>query len=273
MASRHVDSPTNAYVKELARLKERRARRRSGTFLVEGVREAERAVAAGLAPVALLLAPELVPEPGRVAALRAAAQERGAEVVTFSAAAYARLSLREHPDGVTLLTRSAPRAPADVGLTPGALALVLDGLEKPGNLGALLRTADAVGLDALFLTGVGDDGGGTDLENPNVIRASMGSVFAVPTAVGRREAVAAALEAAGLELVATTPHAAEPLWDVDLTGGKALLLGSEHAGLSGWWLERAHRRVRVPMRAGLADSLNVSVTGAVVLYEALRQRS
>ncbi len=273
MPSRHLESPANAYVKELARLKERRGRLQTGRFLIEGLRESERALAGGVPASQLLLAPELVREPRRVQALRARLEEAGSETVTFSAAAFARLSLREAPDGVALLARSAARTPADVPIAPGSLVVVLDGLEKPGNLGALMRTADAVGVDALFVAGVGGEGGGTDLENPNVIRASMGSVFSVPAASGSREEVLAALERAGLELVATSPHGALPLWDTDLTGGVALLLGAEHDGLPDWWLERASRRVAIPMRAGLADSLNVSVAGAVVLYEAFRQRA
>ena len=270
---RHVDSAANPYVKELARLKERRGRQKSGHYLVEGTREAERALVAGVGVRELLLAPELVQEPARVAALRSSALAAGAEVVTFSAPAFARFSLREHPDGVALVAASAAVRVNSLSLAPTALVLIVDGLEKPGNLGALMRTADAVGVDALLLCGSGTEGGGTDLENPNVIRASMGSLFALNTATGSRAEVAAAVDAAGLRLVAATPHAAASLWDADLTGGVALLVGAESTGLPDWWLARAAQRVRIPMRAAAADSLNVSVAGAVLLYEAFRQRS
>ncbi|MFA5550090.1 MAG: TrmH family RNA methyltransferase [Trueperaceae bacterium] len=270
---RHIDSAANPYVKELARLKERRGRQKSGLCLVEGTREAERALAAGVGTRQLLLAPELVQEPDRVAALRSSALAAGAEVVTFSAAAFGRVSLREHPDGVALVAASRATPVRSLELAPTALVLIVDGLEKPGNLGALMRTADAVGVDALLLCGAGAEGGGTDLENPNVIRASMGSLFALNAATGSRAEVAAAVSAAGLRLVAATPHATDALWDADLTGGVALLVGAESTGLPDWWLERAAQQVRIPMRAAAADSLNVSVAGAVLLYEAFRQRS
>ena len=136
-----------------------------------------------------------------------------------------------------------------------------------------MRTDGAVGVDAWLLCGSGPEGGGTELENPNVIRASMGSLFALNAATGGRAEVAAAVEGAGLRLVAATPRAASSLWDADLTGGVALLVGAESTGLPDWWLDRAAQQVRIPMRAAAADSLNVSVAGAVLLYEAFRQRS
>lgn len=276
-AYERIESAANERVKGWARLKERRARRASGLFLVEGRRETERALAGGVRPKQLLLAPELAPPDPEAQGLSRLAEEaraRGGEVALLSPAAFRRVSLRDKPDGVALVALSLERAPADLMPGEGDLVLVLDGLEKPGNLGALMRSAEAFGVDALFLTGVGAEGGGTDLENPNVIRASMGSLFTLATAVGGREEVAEALAGAGLRLVATTPTGATPLYDADLTGGVALLLGAEHAGLAEWWLERAHARVSIPMRSGAsADSLNVSVAGAVVLSEAQRQRS
>ena len=141
-----------------------------------------------------------------------------------------------------------------------------DGLEKPGNLGALLRTADGAGLDAVFLTGEG-----TDLTNPNVIRASMGSVFSRPVRTAGAPALLEWLTARGFKLVAATPGADTSFWDADYQGATAILLGTEHEGLSPAWLEAASTRVAIPMR-GLADSLNVATAGALLVYEALRQR-
>ncbi|MFO7546998.1 MAG: TrmH family RNA methyltransferase [Trueperaceae bacterium] len=264
----HVTSPKNPMVMALSRLKERRARSKTQTYLVEGTRETTRALTAGVPVEGLLLCPELVTNAEGAIAVRAMAEAAGASVTTLSAAAFARLSMREKPDGVLLHARFSRRKPCDVPLEPNALVLVIDGLQKPGNVGALLRTADAVGVDAVFLTG-----GGTDLENPNVIRASMGSVFAVTVAAGTTERVAAHVRAAGLAVVATTPAARRAHWDLDLTGGVAFVIGEEHAGLSDAWLDLADTRVRIPMRSELADSLNASVAGAVVLYEALRQRT
>ena len=155
---------------------------------------------------------------------------------------------------------------------------MVDGLEKPGNLGALLRTADAVGVDAVFATG-----SGTDLFNPNVVRASMGSLFARPVLALDTDELLAWLTRRGVRVVATSPHAARVFWDAPLVGasddaadgaadrGTAIVLGPEHEGLEPRWLDAAALRVRVPM-AGLADSLNVATTGALLLYEVLRQR-
>lgn len=271
-AQRHIDSPSNPYVKETARLKERRVRQKRGLYLIEGVREVERALAAGVTPSELLLGPPKGTAAEQVAALRLTAVQAGAEVISLSEAAFNKLSVREHPDGVALVARSRGRDLSSIDLTADSLVLIVDGLEKPGNLGALMRTADAVGVQALLLTGAGPEGGGTDLENPNVIRASMGSLFALNVATGSRDEVAAAVETAGLQLVAATPHASRSFWEADLTGGVALLVGAESTGLPDWWLARAGSQVRVPMRAEAADSLNVSVAGAVLLYEAFRQR-
>lgn len=270
---RHIVSAANSYVKEVARLKDRRGRMKSGLYLVEGAREVERALAGGVTPTELLLAPDLVTDAPTASLIQRSAQAAGAEVVTLSEAAFLKISMRERPDGVALVARSRAVTPASLVLPADALVLVLDGLEKPGNLGALMRTADAVGVNALLLSGSGREGGGTDLENPNVIRASMGSLFALQVAQGSREEVANVLDSAGLAVVAATPHADDSLWDADLTGGVALLMGAESSGLPPWWLQRSRRSVRIPMRAAAADSLNVSVAGAVLLYEAFRQRT
>lgn len=274
--AKEIKSTANPLIKQLARLRERRERRKSGLYLIEGEREARRALAAGVKPRYFLVAPELLSDKSAAGALYLRAAAQGAKGVAVSAAAFKRLSLREGPDGVMMVGTAAPTPPAHLQLRPGSLALILDGLEKPGNLGAILRTADAMGVDALYLTGatgdVGGEASGTDLENPNVIRASMGSVFTLPTAALSREEALSTVKAAGLRLLAAVPGGSEALWDADLTGGVAVLLGAEHAGLPRWWLEHADATVTIPMRGETADSLNVSVAGALLLYEAARQR-
>lgn len=266
---RRIDSARNPLVREVAALKSRRERDRSERTLVEGLREAERAAEAGLALVWLLLAPELWPAAHREAAeaLQGAATARGAEVIELSPDAFRRLSLREHPDGIALVARTPVRGLERLTLPAEPLVLVLDGIEKPGNVGALLRTADAAGVDGVLITGEG-----TDLQNPNVIRASMGSLFALPLAETSRAEALVWLHAAGLRLVASTPHAERAHWDADYRGGVAVALGSEHAGLPAAWLDAAAQQVRIPMRSRAADSLNVGVAGAVLLFEAMRQR-
>lgn len=266
---RRIESARNRTIKEVALLKGRRARERSGLALVEGVREVGRALEAGLPVHRLLLCPSLWPS-GAAAPEEAAraAEAAGAEVLLLSADAFERISLREHPDGMAAVTASPALPLARLALPPSPLVLVLDGLEKPGNVGALLRTADAAGVDGVVVTG-----SGTDLGNPNVIRASMGSVFAVPAASAPAEEARAWLRAAGIRIVATSPHAERAHWEASYLGPTAVAVGTEHAGLDDAWLSAADDLVRVPMRARLADSLNAAVAGAVVLFEALRQRS
>lgn len=185
------------------------------------------------------------------------------EAVHLSRAAFEKVSGRENPDGVLgLAPVPAPRLPT---LGADALLVVLHGLEKPGNVGAILRTADAAGAAGVLVLGRGADPYG-----PNVIRASQGSVFSLPTAVLDEAEALAWLSEQGFRTVACTPDAPADYWDAPLTGRVALLLGTEHAGLPAEW-RSAHQAVRVPMY-GQADSLNVATAAALVIYEVLRQR-
>lgn len=271
VSQRRIDSTANPLVKELASLRDRRGRDASGTYLVEGLRESGRALAAGVPLVRVIYSPSLLTAEEEVLGLVSAASERGAEVIELAATAFAKISLRQNPDGVALQIAVVPRAGpalAGVKLDDDALVLVLDGIEKPGNLGALLRTADATGVDLVIVTGAG-----TDLHNPNVIRASQGSVFVVAPVVAEDNEALSFLRARGMKLVATTPSSSNPHWSADLRGPLALLVGTEATGLRDAWLRSADELVCVPMLGKAADSLNASVAGAVVLYEALRQRS
>lgn len=245
-------------------MRERRVRERSGTFVIEGERELERALSAGIVLKELLLAPELVRPEGLSLASRV--ESAGLRVTELTAAAFSRASIREHPDGLLALAEKPPVELDELALSPQPLLLVVDGLEKPGNLGALLRTADAADLDAVLVAGRG-----TDVFNPNVVRASMGSVFSRAVVTAQSNVIRRFLEERHVRLVATSPDAEKPFWEAELTGPLALVLGTEHEGLGAEWLESADERVHIPM-AGMADSLNVATAGALVLYEALRQR-
>ena len=240
-----IESPQNPRVKALAALKERKERERTGRFLVEGRREVERALEAGLSLETLLLGPKARPEDRALAG--------GAEV----------LELSERALGVFRLPR---RSLAGVTLGAAPLVLVLLGLEKPGNLGAILRAADGAGADLVLVAE------GVDLFSPQVIRNSTGAVFALPVYPVAEEEAARFLEEQNLPLVAATPEGERLYWEGDYRGGVAFLLGAEDKGLPEAWKRRAQVRVRIPMR-GRADSLNVAVTAALLLYEALRQRS
>jgi RNA methyltransferase, TrmH family len=259
-----ITSPTNPRVKELVRLRERRAREAAGVAPVEGAREVLRAVSGGWRVRLIATCAELSSPEARAAAPTLDAL--GAERIELSRAAFEKVSLRQHPDGVLALVEPPTRGLEELAWGPDALYLVADGLEKPGNLGALLRSADAADVDAVFVTGAG-----TDLLNPQVVRASMGSVFARPVVAVEGDELRAAFRRHRVRVVTTSPHAAIDLWDADLERAVAIVLGTEHEGLSEGWTRFADVQVRVPM-AGLADSLNVATTGALLLFEARRQR-
>ena len=257
-----LTSLQNPLVKRLVRLRGRREREAEGVVLIEGAREVARAREAGWALSELYLCPPLFSPEAAEYASAWAGERGGAHLTQLSPEAFAKVSGREHPDGVLALSPTPePRLP-----TPGpdALVVVLHGLEKPGNLGAIVRTADAVGATVLVL------GRGADVYSPPSIRASQGSVFAVaPFALSDAEAFAW-LSAHRFRTFACTPDAEQDYWDAPLRGRVALLLGTEHAGLPEEW-RRGHQGLRIPM-SGLADSLNVGVSAALVLYEARRQQ-
>ncbi len=254
-----ITSARNPRVKGWAELKTRRGRREQGLFLVEGAREAARALAAGLIPSAWLVWPE-----------RAGAEETellaGAPVYELSEAAMRKVSYRENPPALIGVFERPARRLEDLPPRPRRVLVAVE-IEKPGNLGAMLRSADASGTDAVLV--VGD---AVDPENPNVIRASTGAVFALPLAVVGHEEARRWLKARGLQLAATSPTAERVYWEADLARPTALVVGAEDRGLPAGWLEAADVRLRIPME-GRVDSLNASVSAALVLYEMLRQQS
>ncbi len=188
------------------------------------------------------------------------------ERIEVSSDAFEKLSFRQNPDGLIALAAIQEKTLKDIALPEKALVLVIDGLEKPGNVGALLRTADAVKADAVFLTGKG-----TDIYNPNVIRSSVGSVFSRPILALESAELIAYLKAHKIKLVATSPSATRSYWDEDYKASTAIILGTEHDGLAHDWFQAAESKVIIPM-SGMADSLNVATSGALLLYEVLRQR-
>jgi TrmH family RNA methyltransferase len=263
-ADLEITSPANTRIKQLVALRRRRARDQAGVTLVEGLAEIELALAAGVEPVTLYYCPALAAPESLPLVARAAAA--GAEVVQVSRPVFEKISYREGPDGWLAVVPSVISALDSLELGPDPLVLVCAGLEKPGNLGAILRTADAAGVAAVIAADPV-----TDWANPNVVRASKGTVFSVPVASGTTAQVLDWLSGHGLHIVAATPDAEQLVTGTDLTGPIAIAVGAEQTGLTPEWLERADRRVRIPM-FGSADSLNVSISAAIITYEAVRQR-
>jgi RNA methyltransferase, TrmH family len=265
-----IDSPANPRIKAAMRLRERRERDATGLTLVDGGREALRAVEAGTFVESAFVCPPLLAshEAKRVAEkLSQSVGPFGAAIdyAEVSERAFERLAYGDRADGVILVVRAPRTQVADIALPPAPLVVVTEDVEKPGNVGAVLRSADAVGADAVIAIG------GTDLFNPNVIRASVGTVFTVPVAAATATETAAWLRLHGIRIVASIVDAGQLHVDADLRGPVAIVLGSEAAGLSDAWRSEGVEAVRLPM-AGVADSLNVSVAAAVLLYEAWRQR-
>jgi TrmH family RNA methyltransferase len=263
--SRRITSRQNPRVKDAAQLRTGRERQRQGRFLIDGAREVIRATAAGIRCVEAFVCDELCDSSESRSAVAALESVR-AEILSVSPAVYTRLAFGERDDGVIAVAETPQRTLDDLQLPAKPLIVVLEALEKPGNVGAILRSADAAGVDAVVVADAG-----TDLFNPNTIRASMGTVFRENVCTSTSAETLIWLGARNLPIIAARPDAAKLYTDVDLNRGAAIVLGSEAHGLSDAWRGTHVTAVRLPMH-GLADSLNVSTTAAILFYEALRQR-
>ena len=272
-----ITSPTNPRIKRAAKLREPAPRRDSGLTLVDGRRELARALAAGVEIAEVFIAADnsggfesesLEPD---LAAMVGSCAARGAAIVGLSPRAFQRVAFGDRNEGVVAVIRLGSRPLGEVAMAAGRPVLVAERVEKPGNLGAILRTADATGL-----AGVISCDGRTDVANPAVIRASLGTVFSVPVATATAEETIAWCHANSRRVVAATPEGGKDLHEVPLAGDVVIVVGSEAMGLSAAWQAAATagtivlETVHLPMR-GSADSLNVSATAAVLAYEALRQ--
>jgi TrmH family RNA methyltransferase len=261
-----ITSPANARLKSLLALRRRRAREDAGLTLIDGYDELSLALDAGVVPRTVYYCPELMLDPAEQQVLVRRAQSLGADTQELGRAAFEKVAYREGPDGFLAVVDSVVRSCADLSVGPAALTLICQAVEKPGNLGAMLRTADAAGVEAVVAVDPV-----TDWSNPNLVRASKGTVFSVPVASAGTAEVLAWLSEHGIALAATTPDTDLNYTDVDYTGAMAIAVGAEKYGLTDEILDAAAYRIRIPM-AGRANSLNVATSAAVVIYEAVRQR-
>jgi TrmH family RNA methyltransferase len=259
-----ISSTQNPRIKHLVALRDRRQREADGLMLVEGYAELSLALEAGK-PVALYYCPEIVRHPDQLQLLDQARQV-GAELVEVSERVFEKVAYRENPDGWLAEFPLLHRRLDELSLGPNPLIVVVEAIEKPGNLGAILRTADAAGVNALISCDPV-----TDLGNPNVVRASKGAVFSVPVAEAGTWETLAWLRARGIRTIAATPQATLSYTDVDMRAPTAIAVGAEKPGLSRTWLEGADVGVLIPM-VGRVNSLNVSIASALLIYEAIKQR-
>lgn len=260
-----IASPGNPRIKAAAGLRDRRDRAATGLAIIDGVREVRRALDAGVDVVEAFICEPLLAGAEARSVLDTLA-ERGIPATSVSSSAFAKLAFGDRADGIVAIYRPRAVNLGDLVLPAAPLIVVLESVEKPGNLGAVLRSADGAGADALV---VADPT--TDLTNPNVIRASAGTIFAVPTASATSEATIDWLRSNEIRILAARVDGAVPYANVDLTGPVAFILGTEADGLTAAWATDDVTPIALPM-LGVADSLNVSVTAAILLYEARRQR-
>lgn len=226
-------------------------------MLVEGFDEIQLALSAGHKPRTLLTAPELVTR--HLSPVEA-------ETLTISRSVFEKLAYRQNPDGWLAVFPLPGRSINELELGPDPLLILAESVEKPGNLGAILRTADAAGVDALLVCDPR-----VDLYNPNVIRASRGTLFTVPAVEVNNNEALTFLRQHQIKVLAATPGAEAEYTGQDVRGPLAIAVGTEDLGLTDFWLAQADLKVRIPM-FGKVNSLNVSIATALILYEAVRQR-
>lgn len=283
-----ITSAQNRKVKELLTLVEKsKARSAAGLFVVEGQRELGHCLDAGFIPETLFICGEVmavqnnavnVAKTGHLAeniegkdgldALIAKAEALNPRlgVVQIPAFLYEKVAYRGSTEGIIAEVHSVPRSLENLRLGERPLVMVLESVEKPGNLGAVLRSADAAGADAVIVCDPL-----TDIWNPNLIRSSVGAVFSVPVAVCTSADAIAFLKKRGIRILTAQLQESEWYYDTDMTGATALVMGTESTGLTQAWRDSADAHIKIPM-LGRLDSLNVSVSAAVLLYEAVRQR-
>ncbi len=264
MESKYISSLSNPLIKEVVKLQQKAAeRKRSGLFVVEGVREVSLAIQAGLRIEHIFLCEELFTNDS----LYPVDIQSPAQVITrVSPAVYEKIAYRGNTEGVLAIVQKFDVSLNEVSLSPQPLVVVLESVEKPGNLGALLRTADAAGADAVIICDPR-----TDIFNPNVIRSSLGCVFSVRMVVCTAVEYFAWARKQGITTMIASVQGHVPYYQPDLTQPIALVFGTEANGLSDTWYKNSNDYLRIPM-AGKIDSLNVSASAAIMVFEAVRQR-
>ena len=263
-----VTSVQNPKIKDLLSLQEKsRTRRQKGLFVVEGRRELIHCLEAGFVPSCLFICGEIL-SPEDMNAVVALAEKANPQVgvIQVNSYIYGKIAYREGTEGVMAEIFTPERSLGDLVLSDNPLVAVLEGVEKPGNLGAVLRSADAAGADAVIICDPL-----TDIYNPNLIRASLGAVFSRQIAVASSEEAIAFLKGKGIGIFTAQLQDSSVYYSTDFKGPTAIVMGTESTGLSSQWREAATGHIMIPM-LGKLDSLNVSVSAAILLFEAVRQR-
>lgn len=261
-----ISSPQNPKVKSLVRLGDRRERDEKQCFLVEGIREISRALDGDYVLKEILSAESLLTNEGRSFFSEYAGSIKNAEHTLISNEVFEKIAVRSGSDGILAVFAYKAMTLSALALGKEPFLLLTEDVEKPGNLGAILRTANGAGVDAVLVLSRG-----VDPYNPNAIRASLGAVFATPVVLCSNEEALRFCQERGIQVVVASPEATKDFSEIVATKGVGILVGSEADGVSAFWKENADTHVAIPM-AGKVDSLNVSVAAGIMMYEVRRQR-
>jgi TrmH family RNA methyltransferase len=255
-----IESAANQKIKDILKLSKASERKKQGVVLVEGRKELEMALKAGLPLLEVFYCADFG---GQDPLSFGVGKEK---IIGVSQKVFEKMTYREKPDGYLAVFTEEEKKLSDVRLSQNALVLILEATEKPGNLGAIARTANAAGVNLII---VNDPQ--VDVHHPNAIRASIGSIFDLPVVKATREETIAYLKENKIISYATSKRGKKDFYEFDYSKGIAFVLGAEHSGLSEEWREGADEYINIPM-TGIVDSLNLSVSAAVLLFEAVRQR-
>ncbi|MDB6081254.1 MAG: methyltransferase [Chlamydiia bacterium] len=265
-----ITSLDNPKVKRLLALREKRERDVTALFLIEGYREITRAIAGKVSIDELYICPELFlgeNEPALIQQLRS----QGTKIIECASKVFHKISYRDRPDGLVTVAKkmgyTLKNLEEKLKGTQSPLFIVAEAIEKPGNLGTILRSSDGAGAHGVIVCDRC-----TDIYNPNVVRASVGTLFTLPVIETTTQEALTWLLSHHINILAATPHTTKLYTDVDLKGAVAIAVGAEQIGLSKLWMDQAHFKVKIPMH-GVADSLNVAMATTILLYETTRQRT
>ena len=264
-----ITSAANPKIKQVLALRDRRERDATGLFLIEGYREVSRALAGAVAFDQLFYCEELFLGSNEQELL-ASCLKQGASLIKTAPHIFKKISYRDRPDGLLAVAKKMNLSlDAIEGKLPShknPLIVIAEAIEKPGNLGTIIRSSDAAGVDIVIVAN-----GCTDIYNPNVVRASVGTLFTIPVIETSNEEALSFCKQHHISLLAATPEGKAIYTDVPMTGPLGIVVGTEQLGLTSFWKEECQMRVRIPM-AGVADSLNVAMATTLFLFEAVRQR-
>ncbi|MCK4540064.1 RNA methyltransferase [Candidatus Parcubacteria bacterium] len=254
-----ITSLKNIKVKEINKLRKSNKRKKEGLFVIEGEKEIKLAKKSGICVKELFFSENIYQKE----------LNSFPDTIKYSLTneIFSKVSFRENPDGYLAIAQTKNFQLKDIKLSKNPFLLILEAIEKPGNIGAILRSADAAGADAVIITE-----SRTDIFNPNVIRSSLGAIFTNKIAICKNKELFSWLKERNINTFAATPNTDKLYYDDDFKQASALIIGAEHEGLSKEWLEFADNKIKIPMN-GRIDSLNASVSAAIILFEIVRQRN